>query len=221
VKSEKARSLTGILLSTAYFPPVEYFAIIRKFPVVLIEKYENYSKQSYRNRCNILAANGLLPLVIPVKRIRGDKTVISEIKPDYTYNWQKLHRLSIESAYRSAPYYEYYIDEIIPFLEARHKYLLDLNSAILDRLMGILEITANRGFTDSYLKDPPPGFLDRRESIHPKTNKSKTGTITDSPRYNQVFGDRFDFVPGLSILDLLFNTGPDAGSVMELQIPGL
>ncbi len=201
----------GLLLSTAYFPPVQYFALIRNFPDLLMENQENYIKQSYRNRCNILSANGILPLIIPVKRIKGEKTPISKVKPDNSYNWQRQHRISIESAYRSAPFYEFYIDDIIHLLELRHDYLIELNSAILKKMLNILNIPANFRYTEKYHKDPPPGFRDIRDSIHPKKRDNESVIIAGHTRYNQVFRERSDFVPGLSILDVLFNAGPDAG----------
>ena len=205
------KKLNGLLLSTAYFPPVQYFTMISNYPDLLLEKHENYVKQSYRNRCNILSANGILPLIIPVKRIKGEKTPISKVKPDNSYNWQRLHRISIESAYRSAPFYEFYIDDIMQFLELRNDYLIELNSAILKKMLNILNIPANLRYTAIYHKDSPPGFRDIRDSIHPKKKDNESVMIADHTRYNQVFRERSDFVPGLSILDILFNAGPDAG----------
>ena len=206
---------SNLLLSTAYFPPIQYFVVIENCKEVLIEKHESYNKQSYRNRCNILSANGVLPLVVPVKKFRGRKTPISEVKPDYNYNWQKLHRISIESAYRSAPFYEFYIDDIMPFFELKYGYLLDLNMAILETVLSILKIKVTLKLTEKYNKIPPAGFMDKRESIHPKKRNTEESGIAEKIRYTQVFEDRSGFVPGLSILDILFNAGPDAGSLIS------
>lgn len=205
----------GAMLTTAYFPPVEYFIIAVGSGRVLIEKHENYSKQSYRNRCNILSANGVLPLVIPVKRFRGKKTAITDVRPDNHYSWQKLHMISIRSAYRSAPFYEYYNDDIEPFFNTRYESLLDLNTAIFEKMLEAMNITLPWEYTNSYSKDPPPGFIDGRGSIHPKTKHPLFRETAGYPEYTQVFGDRWGFVPGLSILDLLFNTGPDAGRLLK------
>lgn len=212
-------SPSGILLSTAYFPPIPYFWLIKNNPdIVLIEKHENYCKQSYRNRCNILAANGVLPLVVPVKRNRGSKTMISEIRPDYTYSWQKLHRVSIESAYRSAPFFEYYIDEIMPFLTKKYDFLLDLNISILETILRILDIPAKPVYTDGYNHTPPNGIIDSRHIIHPKSGSGFSEVISGKITYTQVFGDRAGFIGGLTILDLLFNTGPDAGHMLSATV---
>lgn len=207
-------SSSRLLISTAYFPPIQYFVLIGKYKDVLIEKQENYNKQSYRNRCNIKSANGVLPLVIPVKKNKGLKTVISDIKTDNSYNWQRIHRISIESAYRSAPFYEYYIDEIMPFFESRYDYLLDLNTAILEKMLEILRIRANLGFTDKYQPAPPPQILDIRNNIHPKIKYTNTKIFKDDLPYTQVFNEISGFIPGLSIIDLIFNTGPDAETII-------
>jgi hypothetical protein len=204
----------ALLLTTAYFPPLKYFALIFNSPGVYIEKHENYTKQSYRNRCNILSANGLLPLIIPVKRFRGSKTPISDIKPDNSYSWQKLHLISIESAYRSAPFYEYYINDIRPFFEKKYNFLLDLNSEILEKLLSVLKIPAGWQFTSSFMHEVPPGMVDMRNRIHPKPAKQDKENIFNHEEYIQVFSVRHGFRQNLSILDLLFNTGPDAVSYL-------
>ncbi len=209
---------TGILLSTAYFPPIQYFSMISGFKELFIEKHENYSKQSYRNRCNILSANGMLPLVIPVKRLRGTKTSISDIRPDNSYNWQRLHSISIASAYRSAPFYEYYIDDIKPFFDKKFNFLLDLNTAILDKLLSVLKISVTRKFTSEYIDDVPTGIIDLRDEIHPKSRNPGKNKLFKPVVYPQVFQEKHGFRQDLSIIDLLFNTGPDARSIIEKSL---
>jgi hypothetical protein len=206
---------SAILLSTAYFPPLPYMACITGSSNIQIEKHENYCKQSYRNRCCIVTANGILPLVIPVKRNKGCKTLISEVKPDYSYKWQKLHRVSVESAYRSAPFYEYYIDDIMPFFELRYEWLLDLNTNILATLSGILNIPVKPIYTESYQKVPLPGVSDARDAFHPKKKFSNGALAAGYTLYTQVFQEKLGFIGNMSILDLLFNTGPDAGNILN------
>ncbi len=209
------QSKKTLLLSTAYFPPVQYLAFICEYPDVRIERYENYSKQSYRNRCNILSANGVLPLVIPVKRFRGAKTPLAEIKPDNSYSWQRLHMISIESAYRSAPFYEYYIDDIRPFMEKKYNNLLDLNGSVLDMLISVLNIPAKWKFTSSFISNPSSEMIDLRFAIHPKKTQEKIPVKLNYNDYFQVFINRHGFQPDLSILDLLFNIGPDSLSYLR------
>lgn len=204
-----------LLLSTAYFPPIEYLSHISVHTETLIERFENYSKQSYRNRCNILSANGKLPLTIPVKRFKGKKTPIKEIKPDYSYSWQRLHLISINSAYRSAPFFEYYFDDLRVFFEKKYNYLIDLNAGILDRLLTVLKLDVNWQFTSSFIATPPPAINDMRETIHPKALKNRSSGKFKIKEYFQVFGNRHGFQPNLSIVDLLFNLGPDAGSYLK------
>jgi hypothetical protein len=206
---------SAILLSTAYFPPLPYMACITGSQDILIEKHENYCKQSFRNRCCIVSSNGILPLVIPVKRNKGCKTLISEVRPDYSYKWQKLHRVSIESAYRSAPFFEYYIDDIMPFFELRYDWLLDMNTAILNTLLDILNIPAITVYTGSYQKLPLAGIVDARDIFHPKRRISKDISYSGYTEYTQVFQGKLGFIANMSILDLLFNTGPDAGNILN------
>jgi hypothetical protein len=204
----------GILVATAYFPPVEYFMLAAGTGKVLIEKHENYTKQSYRNRCNIMSANGILPLVIPVKRYRGRKTAITDVSTDDHYAWQRLHLTSIESAYRAAPFYEYYTDSILPFFTTRHGSLLDLNTAIFETMLELLDLKVSWEYTRDYEQIAPPGFIDGREMIHPKKRYPPFTGPGAFPEYFQVFRDRHGFVPGLSILDLLFNAGPGSGTLL-------
>jgi hypothetical protein len=206
---------SALLLSTAYFPPIPYIAWMSGGLDLLIEKHENYCKQSFRNRCCIISANGILPLVIPVKRNRGCKTPISEVKPDYSYRWQKLHRVSVESAYRSSPFYEYYIDDIMPFFEIRYDWLLDMNTDILGTLLGLLNITVMPSYTEFYQKTPLPGIIDARDIFHPKREFAGYPALSDCTGYTQVFQEKLGFIGGMSILDLLFNTGPDAGNILN------
>ena len=121
-----------IILSTSYFPPIEYFFAIENSKEVFIESKEIYQKQSYRTRCEILSCNGPLILNIPVLRDKesGHKLPISEIKIDYSTNWLSQHKRALEAAYKSSPFYEYYIDDINNILDKNFEYLFDLNNAL-------------------------------------------------------------------------------------------
>jgi hypothetical protein len=130
-----------VLLSTTYFGPIQYFTKFILYPNRLIEQFDHYSKQSYRNRCIIYGANGALTLSIPVLKGPGQKTRVMDIRIDYSRNWRKLHWKGIESAYRHSPFFEFYMDDIQAFLEKKHDFLLDLNLDILDYLLEAVEIT--------------------------------------------------------------------------------
>ncbi len=199
-----------LLLSTAYFPPVQYMSKIKLYDEIFIERYENFGKQSYRNRSEIMSANGVISLSIPVEKANS-KTLIRDMKIVYQTNWQKLHFKGIESAYKNSPYYEYYIDDLMPFFEKKEKFLLDFNSAILEVMLHLLKLSKPINYTEDYIRENIPGYRDVRNTIHPKAGHRKEDTEFIPRPYRQTFSDRFPFHPNLSILDLLFNTGPEAG----------
>lgn len=203
-----------ILLSTAYFPPVQYFSkLLSGYPVV-IEKHEHYGKQSYRNRCTILTSNGLLNLAVPVVKGVFPQVPITEVKIAYNMPWQKLHLKAIESAYRRSPFYEYYIDELTPFFTTRHTHLYDFNLQIMRVLCRLVQIPFQIAESDSYQRTPSD-VADFRSGIHPKRSRQKPDPEFTQVAYAQVFSEKFDFQPNLSILDLLFNMGPDTIKVLK------
>ena len=199
-----------LLLSTAYFPPVQYMSKIKLYDEIFIERYENFGKQSYRNRSEIMSANGVISLSVPVEKANS-KTLIRDLKIVYRTNWQKLHFKGIESAYKNSPYYEYYIDDLMPFFEKKEKFLLDFNSAILEAMLHFLQLSKPINYTEDYIRENIPGYRDMRNTIHPKASHREEDTEFIPQPYRQTFSDRFPFHPNLSILDLLFNTGPEAG----------
>lgn len=199
-----------VVLTTAYLAPVQYYSKLAIYSTALIEKQENYLKQTYRNRCRILGANGPLTLSIPVKKGHTQKTRITDILIDYDTPWQKLHWRAIMSAYKSSPYYEYYIDELSDLYFSKHKYLFDFNHRILEKILLQTEINTDIFFTDEYLSEYPDNTDDLREAIHPKVQMSRPDPDFIPVEYDQVFSERSGFASNLSIIDLIFNTGPDA-----------
>lgn len=201
--------MNRLLLNTAYFPPIQYLSKIRKYDEIYIEQFENYNKQSYRNRCEIMSANRILPLVVPVTKATNIKVLTKEVKIDYATKWQKLHFKGIESAYKNSPFYDYYIDDLMVYFERKEEYLLDLNMRLLQDIMILIPINKKILLTQDYTKDEDD-FSDLRDFIHPKAAKKQPDPDFIIKPYRQTFSDRFPFTPNLSILDLLFNTGPDA-----------
>ncbi|MEF9987089.1 MAG: WbqC family protein [Bacteroidales bacterium] len=205
------------LLSTAYFPPIEYFIAIANSNATLIELEETYQKQSYRTRCHINSGNGLLVLTVPVLRDKGDhKIPIKEIKIDYSKPWILQHKRAIEAAYMSSPFFEYYVDDIFPILDKKEPSLFNLNSSIISAIISLIGLKNNISFTDNYIKTQNEGILDLREQIHPKyRGASLLQKMEIEKPYYQVFTNKQGFIPNLSILDLLFNEGPNSISFLK------
>jgi len=200
------------LFSISYFPPVYYFSELFNTEEVIIEQHEHYSKQSYRNRCEILSPGGKQTLSIPIVKKSGEKQLITDVKIDYKNNWQTLHFKSLQTAYLSSPFYEFYIDAFRPFFEKKYPFLFDLNIKIIETLLYELQIEKELNFTENFQKDYP--YKDLRTEIHPKKDYTKINPDYKAKPYTQVFSNTFAFVPNLSILDLLFNEGPGALSFL-------
>ncbi|MCI1720490.1 MAG: WbqC family protein [Bacteroidales bacterium] len=217
------------VLSTAYLPPVEYFAAIANSSAsqVLIEACEIFQKQSYRSRCYIYSANGPLVLNVPVRRGGADfthKLPIREIEIDYDEAWIPLHEKALEAAYMNSPFFEFYKDDLFKILDGKEKYLFDLNRKLLEYLLQMTGIKANIKLTTDYVadyeKERPADVIaksvtykiaDFRSSIHPKSKlPSLLKQLQMEKPYWQVFSSKQGFIPNLSVADLLFNEGPNA-----------
>lgn len=196
-----------LLLSTAYFPPHEYFSLIKGADAVIIENEENYIKQTYRNRCRILTSNGILTLSVPVMKRDLRKVKVKDIVIDYSKRWQQIHLRAMISSYGKSPFLQFYIEELEKLLMKNHKYLLDLNNEILDKCFEILEI--DKCISHTYSFEPVKRKAnDYRYRISPKVNSDYI-----SRPYIQVFSTD-KFIAGLSILDLIFNLGPGSADYL-------
>lgn len=204
------------LLTTAYLPPIQYVAKLIEHSSVEIEVYESYAKQSYRNRCVILSCNGPLALSIPVVKVNGNNTLTKDIEIDYSTNWQKVHWKAIESAYRNSAYFDFVGDILSPFYSKREKLLIDFNNNLLHEILNFMGCDKSIGFNTEFVKDYEGLVKDFRDKIHPKN------LVIDEQfepvEYFQVFSDKFDFHPNLSIIDLLFNEGLSALDIVNQSI---
>ena len=193
-----------ISLSTAYFPPVEYFSLISRADEVVIEKEENYLKQSYRNRCYILSAHGPQLLTVPVYQGSQHKTAIKEIRIDYSKRWQQVHLRALKASYSSSPYYQFYFENIEAIISKRIDLLIDLNMELLESLMKMLKLKQKISYSTQF-RPKDISEDDHRYKISPKKVSAFRGK-----EYMQVFGNNKGFVTGMSIVDLIFNMGPEA-----------
>lgn len=176
---------------------------------IVIEREESYAKQTYRNRCEINSANGRISLTIPVIKTNGNHTKTKDIKIDYSQKWQLNHWRAIVSAYNQSPYFLFYRDAFEIFYLNRYTFLLDYNLQLLDVILKILKVEPKVEFTQFFEKPAPDGVFDLRSEITPKKK-----SILDFTSYHQVFSDRAEFIPNLSIVDLIFNLGLDAQSIL-------
>ena len=227
------------LLSTAYFPPISYFAAIAQemkgligkgddrksilpsplsSSVVFIEACENYQKQSYRNRCRFYGADGVQTLSFPIVHDNGThKNLISEVRVDYSKPWVLQHKRAITSAYGTSAYFEYYQDELFAILDGQPEKLLDLNTSLLRFFLEKTGLKADIHLTDEFRLDGSATLHgekiiceDLREVIHPKRQNNILSKLELEKPYFQVFSPKHGFKSDLSIMDLLFNEGPDS-----------
>lgn len=197
--------MSSIILSTAYFPNIQYISKFLKGENIIIDVYEHYSRQSYRNRCNILSANGVLSLSVPI--IKNNNSYTKDVEIDYSTNWQKNHKIAILSAYKNSPYYDYYINEFNFVFEKEEKYLIELNFKILNTILKILKTNNFYEISTDFIRETENNF---RESISPKKSKNTFDPDFKSEQYYQIFSDKFGFIENLSFLDLLFMNGPES-----------
>jgi len=189
------------LFTTAFLPPVDYFLAIAKSDNVLIEAHENYQKQSYRNRCEIVTSQGVQVLTIPVLHAHtGQSAPIADVEIEYRTPWQTKLLRALRTAYATAPFFIYYFDELSELVMRRHDTLLEYNTALLQFLLRTFKIERHLAYTQSY-ETKPSDIIDLRATFHPKTVRP------ERLHYYQVFADRLPFYPNVSVIDLLFNEG--------------
>ena len=228
-----------MLLGIAYFPPVSFFALIAEGmaipPVpepaegpVYIEACENYQKQSWRNRCRYYAADGPQYLNFPVVHEGTHELPISAVRVDYSTPWVLKTERAITSAYESSAYFDYYKDELFAILDSKPETLFDLDMQIIRFFLRKTGITADIRFTEEYIPvSHAPGQIlsgpygkDYREVLHPKRPDTVLKELGLEKPYFQVFARKYGFIPNLSIMDLLFNEGPDSILYLKTSSPG-
>ena len=195
------------LLSSAYFPPVQWMQKLHIYNKVYVERNDNFCKQTYRNRCVIATANGVQALTVPIERFEGAKCPMRDIRISDHGEWRHLHRNAIVSAYGESPFFDYYADDLHPFFERKWKYLFDFNMEIVDKLCELLDVRPNISLTDSYADAALLCADDLRDVIRPK-HPAVDPLFAPRPYY-QVYASRHGFQSNMSVLDLLCNEGPE------------
>lgn len=184
---------------------------IAKVENVFFEVCDNYQKQTFRNRMYIYDANGKLPLTIPVIYTQKNRQLFRDIKISEEENWQDLHWKSIQSAYSSSPFFEYYENDFQPLYKSKFEYLMDFNFKCLEVIYECLELPFEFEKTREFDKNPDE-LIDYRSLADNRKEKEQ-----DFKPYVQVFDDKHGFIPNLSILDLICNEGPNAMMYLESQ----
>lgn len=196
----------GAVFPLFYLPNVEFFKnlLVFKNQVILIEQKEHYPKQTFRNRTSIASPNGRLDLTVPIKKGSEKQTIFKDIKISNEDRWQRIHWLSLETSYRSSAYFEFYEDAFLPFYQKKYDFLFDYNLELLDVVLKLIKMPVEFDLTTSYEKSYD-SLIDYREAAAP--NKP---TDYQNKKYYQVFEDKNGYLNNISILDLLFNQGPQA-----------
>jgi hypothetical protein len=201
--------MTTALLQTTYFGPVQWYQKLKRYDHCVIEQYDSYQKQTYRNRCVIATANGLQALTVPVDHspLTIDHVQCKDLRISDHNQWRRVHWNALQSAYSESPFFEYYADDIRPFFEQKYEFLIDFNEAIRQKMCELLDIETSVSYSSEF-RVHGSGFKDFREVIHAKHPQDDPEFQPRS--YWQVFQHRYGFQPNLSILDLLFCMGPEA-----------
>lgn len=199
-----------VLLHPTYFPSIAQFHLMLNNPCVL-EVSDNYQKQTLRNRAYIYGANGKQALNLPIKHVGGEtgRQLFKDVKVENGFPWQRLHWKSLETAYRTSPYFEYYEDDLARIFEKQYTYLLDVNLDTIETILACLLVHINFDKTKGYEAEPQEvndyRFLSSAKKEYPIT----------MPLYHQIFSDKHGFISNLSILDLLFHEGPNTQEYLE------
>lgn len=205
--------MSKILLTTAYFPPVAYMALLLRPEPIYLEAEEHYRKQSFRNRMAVLTANGPQTLSIPVVQ-KHQKMMIKEVEIDYKTEWQRHHWRTIEMAYNNSPFFIYYRDFLAQFYEKKIKYLWDFNRELLAVILKLLRTEKEIFYTEQFVENDETASIDARYTIHPKLCGTSDYPFKADIPYRQVFEEKFGFTPALSVLDLLCNKGNESKSYL-------
>ncbi len=198
------------LIHPTYFPNIAHFVAILKADTLYFEVCDNYQKQSYRNRTEIYGANGKLALTVPVSYTQKNRQLYKDVKIANENNWQQQHLKSLKSAYSMSPFFEYYIDDLMSLFEKKFDYILDFNLSSFEVLLECLQLNMNPVKTSVFEKQP-------KDKIDFRALVNRNYDVNSVQPYTQVFTKKHSFISNLSILDLLFNEGPNTELYLKKQ----
>lgn len=203
------------LIELHYLPSIQFFSKLLAYRRIIIEQHENYQKGSYRNRCHIAGANGLQIMSIPLEKGKHQKLPIREVRIDYAQPWHLQHWRSIQSAYANAPFFPYYSEPIQALFEQKPDFLFAFNRQLFELICRQLGLSEKIIYSSDYLTETGTETDDLREVISPKDPDAAHDPDFHPATYPQVFTERHGFLANLSILDLLFCTGPQAVEILR------
>lgn len=206
-----------LLLPSVYLGPVSYYACLYSAETAVEDRGEHYVKQTYRNRCYIATPQGPQALALPVERSMGSHTPMRDLRLSDHGHWPHQHWNALVSAYENSPYFEYYADDFRPLYEKPATYLVDFNEALRQTVCSLLALSCVVTPNDAYVSEPDPGTLDLRGVLTPKRSVTTAPAFRAVPYY-QVFRERTGFLPDLSIVDLLFNLGPESRLILRKSL---
>lgn len=204
-----------VLIELAFLPPISYVSLLLKVGRAKLDRHEHYVKASYRNRCYVLGPNGPQRLSVPLAKGKHQRSAMKDIEISYHEDWQKDHWHTLEACYRRSPYFEYYEDQFAPFWEGQIYSLWEFNERLLRLVLELCEIELDTEYSEQYEGDPSPDTLDARSLFR---HNQPVPLGYRPPVYQQVFHDRHPFESNLSIIDLLFNKGPETKSILSSSI---
>ena len=197
-----------ILIHPNYFPNIHQFTQIIKANNILFEVSDNYQKQTFRNRTYVYGANGKLGLFIPVIHSHKNRELFKDVKISYESNWMDLHLKSLQSAYRSSPYFEYFEDDFIKLYSKKEKFLADFNIKCIKLISNLLDLNLDFKISNEYV-EKTNDIIDLRDLSNARKEKK-----IDTPKYIQVFESKHGYINNLSIIDLIFSEGPNSVSLI-------